>query len=88
MLNLTVKDLINKSFEDHDSALGEAIKNNPEYTEAEKRYEKLLERLKELDKQIWLDLDSEANLLEALAVDTAFNEGFKLAIKLILSSIQ
>lgn len=85
---LNIKDLMDKPFEDHDMELQKVIRDNPKYIEAEKTFEGLLEKVKQFDREIWFDLDNEANFLETLAIDTAFNEGFKLAIKLIFSSIQ
>ncbi len=85
---LGIKDLMNKPFEDHDMELQKVLRDNPEYIEAEKTVKELMEKVKGFDRKIWLDLDAETNYMEALARDVAFNEGFKLAVKLLLSSVQ
>ena len=87
MNNLCITDLMFGSMEEHDLELQNAISINPEYTEAVKRIEKHYEELKKLGYKQWLEMDSNINGLEIAARDTAFNEGFKLAVKLILSSI-
>lgn len=78
---------MSKSIEDHDMELQMAINNNQDYIKSQETVAELLEKLKDVDKKTWIDLDSEIRFSEALARDTAFNEGFKLGIRLILSSI-
>ena len=74
--------------EEHDSTLQDAINNDPEYTEVAQRIEENYRKLEKLNYELWVNMDSDVNLLEVIARDIAFNEGFKLAVKLILSSVQ
>ena len=86
--NLNITDLILGGYEDYDMEIAKAIDNNPKYIEAVQKIEGHYEKLKHFDKKLWLEMDSDINTLETIAKDTAFNEGFKLAIRLILSSVQ
>jgi hypothetical protein len=87
MTNITIIDLMNKPVEDHDMELQKVINDNPEYVKAQETVSELMEKLKDLDWKIQFGLDAEIGYKEALARDTAFNEGFKFAIRFILSSI-
>lgn len=85
MKTINIMDLINMPFEDYDLELGKKIEAAPGYKETQEKY---LELINSLEKQIKFDIDSAATYMETIAIDVAFNEGFKLAIQLILSSIQ
>lgn len=85
MKNLTITDLIEMYPDNHDFELGNKIKENPEYKKAQKEFYRIIDTL---ETKIRLKLDDEAVRMETIAKDVAFNEGFKLAIQLILSSLQ
>lgn len=85
---LQITDLMFGSFEEHDLKLHNIIKSNPEYMGAVKDLEEHYEELKKINPDLWLEMDSDVNRVEVISRDIAFNEGFKLAVKLILSSIQ
>lgn len=85
---LQITDLVFGSVDKHEEDLNKTINANPEYTQAVERVNEHYEKLKTLDRELWLDMDADLITLETIARDTAFNEGFKLAVKLILSSIQ
>lgn len=85
---LNITDLMFGDMEEHDAALQNTINANPEYIETAKKIEKHYEKLKTLDHKMWFEMDSDVNTLEVIVRGTAFNEGFKLAVKLILSSVQ
>lgn len=86
--NLNITDLIFGSMEEHDAKLSDAIDSNPEYMEAVNKVKEHYEKLKELAPEMWFEMDSDITTMEVASRDIAFNEGFKLAIKLILSSVQ
>ena len=83
--NLNITDLIFGSFEEHDTELSNAIALNSEYKSAEK---KLKGQLNKLDTKTRLEIDDTICLLETHSRDTAFNEGFKLAVRLLMSTAQ
>lgn len=85
---LQITDLVFGSVDKHEEDLNKTINANPEYTQAVERVNEHYEKLKTLDRELWLDMDADLITLETIARDTAFNEGFKLAVKLILSSVQ
>lgn len=82
---INIMDLIDMRFEDHNLELDNKIKAAPGYMEAQ---EKFLELINSLESKKKLDISDTATYMETIAIDTAFNEGFKLAIQLILSSMQ
>jgi len=82
---VNIMDLIDMDFESHSQELAEKIKAAPGYKEAQEKY---LELIDSLETKTKIDIDSATTYMETLAMDIAFNEGFKLAIQLILSSIQ
>ena len=71
--------------DDHDMEIMEAIKENPLYVQAQIEFLKAIDKL---EKEPKLLIDEKACLMETIAIDVAFNEGFKMAIQLILSSVQ
>ncbi len=85
---LKITDLMLGSFDKNEMDLHNAINANPEYVETVAKVEKHYEKLKTLDRELWLDMDADLVTMETIARDTAFNEGFKLAVRLIFSSIQ
>lgn len=85
---IQITDLMFGGFEEHDTKLSNAIDSNPEYMETVKKVESHYDELRKLDRELWAKMNSDVTRMEVAARDIAFNEGFKLAIKLILSSIQ
>lgn len=85
MKTINIMDLINMRFKDHDLEISNKIKAASGYEEAEEKFKELVNSL---DKQIMLDIDEVATYMETVSRDVAFNEGFRLAIQLILSSTQ
>ncbi len=83
--HLQITDLMFGCVEEHDLSLQKMIESNPDYV---KTLNNLNEKLNNLDVQTKIDIDSDFSYMEIIARDTAFNEGFKLAVKLILSSVQ
>lgn len=84
---LQITDLMFGSFEKNEMDLHNVINANPEYVETVAKVEQHYEKLKKLDRELWLEMDADLVTMETIARDTAFNEGFKLAVKLILSSV-
>ncbi len=85
---LIITDLIFGSVEKHESDLDNAINANPEYAEAAARANEHYEKVKKLDAELWLEMEADLITLETISRDAAFNEGFRLAVRLIFSSIQ
>jgi hypothetical protein len=88
MNTIQITDLMFKDVEEHDLKLSKVFDSTPAYTEAVSKLNETTEKVKALDRDLWFELDSDIINVEVVARDTAFNEGFKLAVKLILSSIQ
>lgn len=82
---MKIIDLIEMHPDDHDMEIMEAIKENPLYVQAQIEF---LEAIDKLEKEPKLLIDDKVCLMETIAIDVAFNEGFKTAIQLILSSVQ
>ena len=75
---------INMCFEEHDLSLREKLKQNEAYVRAESDF---IYRVNTLDRKAQLDIESKACFAEALAVDVAFDEGFKEGVRFILGCL-
>lgn len=83
MKSLNITDLISMDMEEYDKECVDKVEENPEYIKVQKKYNALLETL---DVKTRLGIDDEVVRMETLVMDAAFNGGFKLAVRLILSS--
>lgn len=87
MNTIQITDLMFRDVEEHDQKLTKALESTPAYKEAVSKLNETTEKVKALDRDLWFELDSDIITAEVAARDAAFNEGFKLGVKLILSSV-
>ncbi len=84
MDKLNIVDMICAGYEKFANGLGEIIESNSEYQKAQETFR---ENISTLEGDIKVDLaDSEVEM-ETIAKETAFNEGFKMGVRLILGCI-
>ena len=82
MKSLSIIDIIEMNPDDHDLELDNKIEATPEYQEALTNFKKAINTL---ETSLKLKIDDEVARMEVAARDIAFNEGFKMAVRLILS---
>jgi hypothetical protein len=75
---------INMDFSELDERLRAIIDRNEDYRAAKEKLGNCLDRLDKAKRDI---IDNSACLMEAIAIDTAYNEGFSEGIRFILGCI-
>lgn len=75
---------ISMDYSEHDSALGEKLKQNESYVKARRDFSDYIDSL---DQKIRLDIEGEVRFLEAITMDVSYDEGFKEGIRFILGCI-
>lgn len=84
MNKLNIVDLLSTGYEKFANDLEKIIESNGEYQEAQEAFS---EGISKLEKDIWLEVESCEVRMETIAKETAFNEGFKMGVRLILGCI-
>lgn len=87
MEKMNIIDLIHIGTEDHTEELSRKIDSNPEYQKIEKEFYKHIETLKGDYPSLRLEIEACVSAMANIGRETSFNEGFKLGIQLILSSM-
>lgn len=81
MRDFNIVNLMCIGFDDYEEFIKGKVKENKEYKEAEKKFEEHLETLREVKSFEYMDkVDNAVIIMETVARDTAFNEGFKMGI--------
>ena len=75
---------INMDFSENDSKLDKIISGNETYKATAKAFSDSLDLL---DKKVRLNIDDKVSLMEAIARDTCYDEGFSEGVKFILGCI-
>lgn len=83
---ISVRKLIDMDFEEYEEYLDKKIKKDSFYNEKVQEFQDICD--KETDKKTALKLDASCVAIETAARDIAFDEGFKLGVKFILSCIK
>ena len=84
---ITITDLIDMDGGDFDKKIFEIVEKNPKYNAFTKVIEDAIQDLINDKKEYWTKLDSAIAARETVIIDTAYEQGFKTAVKLILSSM-
>lgn len=84
MNKLNVVDLLSTGYSKFADNLGKMIESNSEYQEAQEIFCK---GISNLEKDTWLEVESNEVIMENVARETAFNEGFKMGVRLILGCV-
>ena len=87
MKNLNITELLTANGEEYEENLDNAIHAIPRFQAANDELNGHITKLKDIY-PAWKDLDSCIGGLECIHRDTSFNEGFKMGIQLMLSSLK
>ena len=87
MKTIKATELLCAGFEAHEEELQGKIKENVEYQKANEEFSKHLNTLKS-NYSYMSAVEDYVNTIEIIARDTAFDEGFKLGVQLIVSSLK
>lgn len=85
---VSIIDLIEMNAADHDTEIFEIAKKTTDYNKYEKDIDDVLDYLQKNNKEYWSILDDATGMIEGIVKNVAFEQGFKTAIQLILSSVQ
>lgn len=84
MNKLNIVDLLSTGYDKFDNVLSNIIESNNEYQEALEVFDK---GISSLEKNTRLEVESCESRMETIAKETAFNEGFKMGVRLILGCV-
>lgn len=87
MKTISVTELLCVGFEAHELGLHEKIKASAEYQKAEEVFLKHIDSIRSNDYSCASEIEESVSVMESVAKDTGFDEGFKLAVRLISSSL-
>ena len=83
---LSITELSIQGIESHEDKLYTIIRANAGYRDAQKRFLNHLETLKP-DVTLMSEVEDSATTMESVAKDVAFDEGFKLGVRLVIDAM-
>lgn len=82
MKGIDILELIDAGTEEIDEIIDDKLEKDERYKKAEKEF---LEMIEPLEQKYDLDIESAELIMETWAREVAFNEGFKMGVRLIIS---